>query len=69
MVFGPPMLNPGDTSERRVDFFGRCFAVPRKLSRGPQKDRGTQFEKHWFRLYEMWMSELAYLADIPYFDI
>ena len=24
--------------ERRVDFFGRCFAVPRKLSRGPQKD-------------------------------
>jgi len=33
--------------ERRVDFFGRCFAVPRKLSRGPKKDRGSQFENHW----------------------
>jgi len=35
--------------ERRVDFFERCFAVSRKFSRGPQKDRGPQFENHWFR--------------------
>ena len=30
--------------QRRVDFFGKCFAVPRKLSRGPQ------FENHWSNL-------------------
>ena len=32
--------------ERRVDFFGRCFAVPRKLSCGPQ------FENHCFRGFQ-----------------
>jgi len=40
--------------ERRVDFFGRCFAAPRKLSRGPQ------FENHWFSLCET----LAYKSDV-----
>ena len=33
--------------ERCVDFFGRCFAVPRKLS------RGLQFENHWSTLFHL----------------
>jgi len=30
----------------RIQGCGRCFVVPRKLSCGPQKDRGPQFENH-----------------------
>ena len=42
----------------RIQGCGRCIAVPRKLSCGPQKDRGPQFENHCCNLLSLHESML-----------